>query len=598
MPLYVWKNFYGWISNDEYVWPSGSYYNGLNVDVSESNWIKLARSYATVEQIFTTLQWKPMWMIEWNSQTNRLIASRNWILKTFTNQENNFGKTIYNISKLWDRLDNYWILLSSNGEIYKWTINEWSLDLWIWTDWANISLELTLPVDTNGWVSNFDDKSLVFQKDNSIYVTAWNWWLHNIYELTLTGWNLVFEQFVTINLWYEITYMTNIGDQIIIYASDWVNGKQYFWDWVSTTFSRVIDWYDKPILWGVTLNNIDYVITWTRNKRELYLVNGYQPNKLYWTDIREINDERAKFFFNPDEWSADIFETIWNTIIFPWNWCFYKYGDNKVWLPQNLVRNEIFWEPTFIYYNDANGWYLTIWTTTSKYSWNQQYLLNRINLSRPTSSSNVYNDRKVWTIETLKHIWDIFSQEKEAVKVRIWYKLNKDTNNNTALNIYAKINSHHYANFYTYEYNEWDYTTAPEVWDIYSFDWVNWEVYAVTKKARNNWTEIKSQWLIIHCKTTTDYNWDLEQSYAGLLTKVSWAWQTAFRFYRSDYWYKYLKTITDATKNSDTFMLRDKMDNLKFNEINFKIDLLTTSSNLTPTFYDIILLYNTIENEI
>lgn len=597
MPLYVWNSSYGWLSNDKYVWAAWTFENGYNVDVSDSRWVKLARHNESVNTLFTNLQWKPMWLIEWSSRTNRIIASKNWILKTFTSSED-FNKTIYNISKITDRLNNYWLIFSSSGEIYKWTIDENSLDLWVWTNWVNITLETTLPLDTNWWSNYFDEKSLVFQKGNTIYVTAWNGWLHNIHELTLVNWSLVYEQFVTINLGYDIRYMTNIWNQIIIYASDWTNGKQYFWNWVSDTFDRVIDWYDKPILWWVTLNNIDYVIVGTWKRREMYVVSGYQPQKMYWTDINVQNRTKEKFFFDTEQWSADIFETIWETIIIPGEDCFYKYWDNKIGLPKNIVRNELFWLVNFIYYNDANWSYLTFWTQTSNYTWNFEYLLTEIFLWQPTPNSTIYPTERVWTLEWLKYIWDSFSQEKSAVKVRVWYKLPKTDTQNTSLNIYARTGDKYYANFYTYEYNWGSYTTAPSVWDIYSFDWVNWEVYDITIKKDNSWTANKALWLIIHCKTTAEYEWDKEWVFRWTLTKVSWAGQASFLFSRSDFGYKLLKKITDTTKYSDTFNLKDKMPSVKFNEINFKVDLITTDPTITPVFYDLILLHDIIENEI
>lgn len=609
MALYQINRWFWWMSNDDYVWQSGAVYDAQNVDVWNSKGVKLSRSFnfTIPSTLFTSSQWKPVALIEWNSFTKRLIASKNWILKEFSWTEIDISWTVSTIYNVWEIQVwnlNYWFILWDNWNIYKWQLNEASNDLWVGSGGANISLEVQLSADIWWWSSFFYDISPYISKGSILYVVWWNTAGHNVFwiDTTTTPWT-VNTNYLALDRWFSVSYISTIWDQIIVYATNWDHWKQYYWDWFSQYPNRVIDWYNRPILWGATINNIDYVITGTQSKRELYMVNGYQPVRITATDIWIFDTEREKFFYDMN-WTNTI-ETIQDTLVLPGDWQIYKYWNNKVWLPKAITRDKIFWKVNLVYYNNANSDNLIVCSESSDFSWTFKYLIETTSLKKPDDNVWIYPVNNFWSIETLKYQWWNYFLKKQSVKFKIGYNLSNLYNSTTIydnwINIYARVdNGYEYVNFYTYRAYWWYYTIKPSIGDVYSYDWQNFEVYNITDRINNEaWTlnEDKWNWIIIHTKCqNTRYSISKRWSLNGTLTKVSWDWDSNFYFYKSDEWYELvgkIRAINELETTSKSFMF-----NKNFNEIQFKFDLFTNNSIITPILNDFILEYNIIQNDI
>ena len=615
MPLYSLKQWFWWMSNDDYAWQNGAVYEAKNVDLSNSKWVKLSRWRFThsLTPLFTQSQWAPVWLLEYGSFTNRLIASRNWILKNFQWIEYNISSKTSNIFNIWainnSNID-YWFIVWSQWKIWRWNLNS-ALDLWIWSWWVNIvDSWISLPLDTNWWNAFFRDKTYYLLKWPKLYITWWNGSNHNVYSIELSVpsvWSCD-ETFLALDRWFDIRYMSNIGDQIVIYATNGNMWKQYFWDWISATFDRHIDWYDRPILWWASINNIDYVITWTSRKRELYQVQGYQANKLFETDVYVNNTEAEKFFFDPESGGSNTIETIWDTLLLPWQWYFYKFWNNKIWLPKNITREKVFWYINLISYNDTFSDNLTICTQSSSYNWTFQYFIVNWNIRQPNDSWSSFSQNIFWQIEWLKFDAGAYSIKKGWVKCKVWYSLPTRFNSTTIIdnwiNVYARVdNQYEYANFYTYEYSNGSYTTKPSIWDVYSLDWKQFTIYDITDRNNklSNWSlqEVKNFWLILHTRCSDKrYSLAKRWQFTWVLTKVSWNGDSLIKYYDANEWYELINKIRAI--NSEELWKKDKtfMFSKEFYEIQFKYDLFTNDEQNTPELREFHLQYNFIQNEL
>lgn len=157
---------------------------------------------------------------------------------------------------------------------------------------------------------------------------------------------------VTIENGFTVNGLSQVGDQIFIYATDGSEGKQYVWDGVSSTPSGSLRWYDKPIQRVLNLNNVDYVITKTRYRSSLFMVNGYQPVDTFKSpNVYVPGQERFDF----DGTYLNAIETIGNTLIIPAFGGLYTYGNGSPGYPKALVK-EFTWNggiPSTLFYSES-----------------------------------------------------------------------------------------------------------------------------------------------------------------------------------------------------------------------------------------------------
>lgn len=117
----------------------------------------------------------------------------------------------------------------------------------------------------------------------------------------------------------EIIAMTDIGDQIIIYANIGSSGKQYYWSKIDNSTSRTINWYDRPFINVANINNVDYAFVGTASKRQIYIASGYTPQLVKTSIPREYTSggtpDIKRLFFNPNK--TNNIETMTQRIFVP-----------------------------------------------------------------------------------------------------------------------------------------------------------------------------------------------------------------------------------------------------------------------------------------
>ena len=429
---------------------------------------------------------------------------------------------------------------------------EWSFDKIIAQDYNIKSFSYT-----------FNEQAPYIIINNFIYV--WNW--NKVTEIDTTDVTWIFTDVLIIDTGYSIKWITQIGDQVYVYASNWSSTKQYIWNWVDTTTNVSITWIDKNAVNVANFANQDYIITQSiySQKTALWVVRGYQLELIYQNDLTlDWDNERVCFNIK----NTNAIETIGNILLLPWFGWIYTYWQYSPWYPYSLQKEytnlwcEFAWKywVTAIVYNESSSYNMRysyiwkIWSTTPKvyeaftqfWAWNYSYILP-------------------WYIELYPLIWDCISNIKTLEKVTVWYKLETDT----SINIYTKNSDRttKYANIL------YDYTTIPVVGAIYTLSWNTHTIYDVT----DMWT---------YCILHTTYTWT-DTSYDGQMTKSSWVWDVSIYAERIKYWFKLESTITDTTKRRHTVNIPEI-----FNELQIAIELITKNQNYTPEFSDINIYYN------
>lgn len=560
------NNFTWWIWNSEYIWKPWSYVDSLNVDVYDGKWLQLWKWW-NESFINSRLNWYVIWAVYSSSSVYRIYATYDGRIEiAFSSSDSfQFKSSIQNIftKQIWNTV--YWIILT-NSDIYKWVLKPNDIDLWVWSNWANITLEWTLP-NVDSIPSFFNEKCPYIINSDLIYVTGWNIYNNDIFTIDTTTSPWTITNTLKLDDWFTVTYMWLIWSSVHIVWYDWWWWKEVYWDWISNTLSsaktywnRFIWWYWKPIEWWATFQNSNYYVI----NKDLYLSQWYNSQRLYVGKDFKV-------------WINNALETIWEHLYIPWNEKVYKYWQPIVWLPHNLSATRVDWSITYMEHN-LNS--LDVFYTDYTDWWKKKVI----------SIYNTYYTLQYWTLYSYKFDWWQYWAKKNLIKCRIWYNIPIWT----WADIYVKYdNNTKNATFYT----DWllSYTTPPSIWDVYNFNNIDYTITSVIRKTYSWWPT--TQWLIINWVSTTPSNVNSYDYWLWFsLTKVSWNWEASYQIDKADYWFQLLKEL-DNTKTTDTIMIRDSMPVSDFNEIQVKIDMWTVYDNLTPTIYDYTLEYNIIEND-
>lgn len=662
MARLVYNKFYGWISNDIYVWQLGGCYNVEWIEIHKaSKYIELSKNKANDTLLTTRTNWyiigslyksssvflelwyngylssllnndANVWYITtglwtwcniWELDTNGFIISSSWFHR-WTLNTNETALWTYNIDSTWINTDSEF---STPGS---WTIwVNWSVSWWLatHTSWSTAVLSIGMSPTTSQkyrlWVSHTTSAWTCAVKiawntimtlstwtsvDTALYTAAsWSELLEfvpsssyvwsidycriQVYNITTTShtfneyapynifssiiyvWNSntvttvdmstpatpVITTAITLDVWYVVKGITRISDQFFIYASNWVNSRQYLWDWADTAPVRVITWVDKPILNVANFANQDYVITGTSRKQEISLVNWYQLTPLYISDDDVSSDNRVYFY---SQYINQI-ETLQNRFLFGGQGGIYSFGNKNPWLPKSLVKEFTFlwWTVTSMFYSEDIGYSLYFYykATINGVLWYYRWI-------RTLTWSEVYGTLLNWNTgfyEFNPIMWEVYSNIKTLSKITLWYSLPT----NTYINLYEATS------WYCSLYIDWSNTIA--VWDVYTYDWRTLTVYAITNPAGSNY--------IVHCT----YTWTVFSRIiiSPTITKSSWSGPSSKNCSKLRNWYKYLDMISSWTKYTVNITGT-------FNEAQFAMELISTDSTVTPKVYDYNLYYN------
>lgn len=542
-----------------------SFYDASWVDIrSQAKYITLSSNTPTITSLWAYWTYSDVQSLVQTALTEQAICTYSW--NVFSWSGNIVKTTSTNIANSFT-YNGIGAIIKTNGKIDTWTL-------------SNSTSEKDTGITTGWYTANYADiwvsvpQKLPYIIDSGyLYV-----WVNNkIYKLDLTTAGFPVTTALTLDVWFIIKGITQIGDRFFIYSSDWVMGIQYMWTGSSTLTGgnlTKIRWYSRPIVNVANINNVDYLVIGDTIRRSFYRVNGYQQELLYQSK-RSVNDKDTKFMFLPDFTNA--IETVNNVIYMSSDWCIHSWWHQNPGMPDSMVREFTFQSAagspaTVVQSSPDNTQLYLFYKDTSNNIVRAQY-----QISTPAYSLDP------GTLIFNPILWGLYSSEDNGLKVRIGY----DLATSTVINVYKQDNSEGgYANFYCDSLTS---PTFPVVGDTYTFSGTTYTVYAVT-------TSVGSAYAIIHC-TLTPVNVDLKdinkRSSSGTMTRTSGTWPATFTFYRRTMGMYLIWTVDVTSTHKQLFDLRDPCF-----QKTFMLDLITYDSANTPKVWDVVSAYQEIENDI
>ncbi len=488
--------------------------------------------------------------------------------------------------------------------IWFWGATSWNITNSPWTIWS-----VYLSTTTTGWLIitpssdcdvkldyirvqradwdgsvGIDENYKTFTK-SSIYRPAlvWNNKLYigsgNTVEVLDDAWTL--STYFTVDSGYIVRAITNIGDQIVVWTNNWSSGRQYLWNWSSSSsYSRMIQWIDLPIVNVVVIWDMHYV--WTakddNSQRHLYLSDWYTRNLITksFQGCASPNSGRAtsnprwlesRFYFYWEKTNA--IESDWDIVYLPWYWKIYQYGKWTPGTPNSLDTKTLFtWtELTAMYTTTGNVW---VWfAIDNNWTYNIKRIENRTEING--WSTNLYNGN--WIIELNPYVW-LASQKKANVYVGLWARF---PHSSTSVNVYARKDDD--INTITF-WVSW-ITTTPTAWAVYTYNSKSFTVVSSSIASGSGY--------VVATRTNDNTN---AFSTSWTLTKSSWTWDSSISFSR---WIQYwiITQFSDTTKYKHRYMY-----NTNFNKIQYAIELISTNTSYTPEVYDFHFTYDDLESDV
>ena len=375
---------------------------------------------------------------------------------------------------------------------------------------------------------------------------------------------------------FEIVAINQQAWNIILWATNWYDSRQYYRNWVDAVASEVIEWKWLIIQSAIGTETVSYVLTtsWATvgtiewYEYRLYAVSGYQrsliASKLYqfgsdgYLDSPHYN-ENKKFDFNDvtsDQWMIVFLDSLY----IPWCDGVYKYWSDIPWVRSAWTR-PIKYDTGATNIVMGQRWhFLWIWFSVD---W-VNYIGDVDNRLYPSS----------WFIVTESLYWDKLSTRKVIEKLKIWYKNVASTVGN--IKIYAIVDDTYFWRFRPSATP----TNRPEIWDVYNVaNNTTWKVIDVDK----------TNWVITF--VTVSNTWSRPWLANTTITKVSGAWDDSISV-----GYNYdnmclIKTIESEQQwyGSDLVFWKNFVNSYLpyWYKIQFVIELNSNSYWLSPEIYEI-----------
>ena len=324
-------------------------------------------------------------------------------------------------------------------------------------DWTveavNFHVYKSASVSSISWLTSAN-KHLAIERWGDIYITSNN----TVDILSTLDWTVSDSKEIC-RKDEEIVAITQQGDSLIIRATDWIDSRQYYWNWVDSVASECIRWQwqiIKAVTWTETLS---YVLAWTWantvwNAYRLYSVSGYQRSLIasnaYKVQPASWNLEHyhpsKKFAFNDVQWPESMCVCLDNVYV-PWCDWIYRFGQIIPWLWNA-------WSRPIKYENGADRLFLIGdgWVPMFTYRLDQKQYYVEIR-------EDQYADK--WYLVSDSLYWDKLWTRKAIEKLKLWYKSIPSVAWN--INIYAIVDDDY---FWRFDVN--NVTSRPEIWDVYT----------------------------------------------------------------------------------------------------------------------------------
>ena len=418
------------------------------------------------------------------------------------------------------------------------------------------------------WAASDDHPALVWEWD--LYIACGNY----INIISLVDFSCTYKELVDAN--FTIKAMNQQAWNIIIWATNGRDSRQYYWNWVDAVATEVIEWKWLIIQCATGTETISYVLTtswatsWTVDWYEyrLYAVSGYQRNliasKLFQNGTDDYLDRdhynlNKKFDFNDvtDEHGMTIFL---DSLFIPGCDAVYKYGYDVPGLRSCRTRP--------IKY-DTGATHIVLWQ--KGHFLGVAYRADGVNYIGEVDN-RLYPPK--WYLVTESIYWDKLSTRKALEKLKIWYKNVASTVGN--IKVYAIVDDTYFRRF-------WPTTTPtkrPEIGDVYNVaNNTTWKVIDVDK----------TNWIITFI--TLSNTWSYEGIANTTLTRVSGEGDASISVgYNFDNMCL-IKTIESAEQGygSDLIFWKNFVSNYipYWYKIQFVIELNSNDNRLSPEIYEI-----------
>ena len=462
--IYTVDKHYGGMSQDEYVWPVGCFYDAEWVEVrrnSKEVTLNKSTTNGTTYPVLKTgsnhgeiTAWNKTYQS--SSRYTALAGTSLGYMYDFSGRSSNIYTSdnyailsigIYDNSPTWWTIFNpvYGFYINERGGLFRWTYDITWADAWIlnytypWTLPAGfVFVNSSYPTDKRGTAAPYEIYwwNLVYACADKIFVV----------DITTASWAVM--STITIDKGFTIKWMTRIDSQFVIYASNdsavdttyttktWTaKGRVYYYDFGSLlawyTYQRALTWNDRPILGVINRNNEDFVVAGSQFRRFFFQNNGaYNPQILFQSKITNTTSDR--FYFDPKYGSSCI--NIGQLIAIPASEKLYTWGNI---IPE--LGNAIFKEFTFTWYTpvslylDETGsdFILYVWlrknSETSPW-YNAYYATIYLNSHDP-------NYTTAWYVTENPFVWYGQRELKQSCKYEIGYFLEA----NSTIQIYASV---------------------------------------------------------------------------------------------------------------------------------------------------------------
>ena len=429
-------------------------------------------------------------------------------------------------------------------------------------------------------LTNYADISLTGNSSSSVRpALVWEWDLYvawgsyvNIINLSDNG--VISKQLIDSN--FRVVSMNQQAWNIIIWATDGHDSRQYYWNWVDAVATEVIEWKGLIIQCACGTETLSYVLTtsWATSgtidwyEYRLYAVSWYQRNLIasklfqyrsdYYVNWTHYNRNK-KFDFNDvtnEHWMIVFLDSLYAA------WCdgLYKYWYDIPWLRTNRTR-PVKYDTWAGYIVLGQRWhYLWIGYRADGYNYITK-VENR--LYQPT-----------WYLVTEAIYWDKLSTRKALEKLKIWYKNVASTVGN--IKVYAIVDDTYFWRFRPTSTP----TTRPTVWAVYN----------VANNTKAEVIDVDTTNGVITFRTTED-KWSYDNLANTTLTKVSGTWDDSIAVgYNFDNMCL-IKTIESEQQcyDSDLIFWKDFVNTyLPFwHKIQFVIELNSNDNKLSPEVFEI-----------
>lgn len=484
-------------------------------------------------------------------------------------------------------------------EVRLWTDSIWTItsntDNWfmgVWVAWSTSEYLNFIPSTDFNWTIEYAtaqeyDNAKLLPDNISITqatrhpVCMWQWSLYIWSWATLDVVDLstfTVDSYSIIDNTYLIKDITQQWGSLIIWASDWINSKQYYWNGVDSAATEVIDRPWNNIVWAVVDETKAYVSTSNNRDKRMYVVSWYQRQLIASNVFNGRTAERWREPYNPNK-----------------RFNFYINGVNQMaLLNDKLYVKSYGW--TYVYW--TNVLWVQKWrskpikTLTNTYTYCYQTMYWRMYMSNRKDSKNYisyieeYHYNPTGYLVTTALFWDDISSKKMLNKLKLWYKNIKSTYGN--IKVYAIVDDDYFR-----RYQVTNITTRPIVWDTYNI-WTNttWEVIAVEDNG--------TTWVITFktLTNTSNYPWNA----LSTLTKITWTWQASISTWTLFDNMCLVKTITSDTQLYwDDIIFWDNFIDIHMpyrRKLQLVIELNSNDYKISPEVFDISVLSDVVDNNV